>query len=469
MHLRSGAWSPLPAGKTERNASHGPRPCPHRPGTDPPHSGGPEDRLRDALRWSSVIGSRPPLPHGVTRQLSLGGPSSGTPCPRRGARRDPARSANNTEAKCPSCHKLQRWPVIADEPATAIATGALMTPTERRFSMVLVIDTGGSGMRAVTPGADRVARHSSSPAVIPTSCRSEYRSPHRRGDKTRTRLFGPGPMEADAQPQAKGEVYVLQLSRAACLPAASPWLSRKSTDHVLGYQAVLHPRHAYAQRSRRPCRDGRCGPGYCRRTASHRLGGNRSGRPEIGTGLFIPVLLGLQWHGSCRVRIPQRESCRRLGRPCRSLADIGENFSADRDGQSGPAPPRRVHGPHGIGQFAPHRPATRHGIRSRSSPRASGTWIPHIGPGRPPPQHELRADTPPGPSHGTGSGPADQAPIPSPAPRRPAGRRTRCTRSGRQDRSAASSARGIGASDCPMRSWPSSGPGVAIRSAPRFR
>lgn len=215
-----------------------------------------------------------------------------------------------------------------------------MATTERRSSMVLVIGTGGSGM------------------------------PHRRGDKTRTPRFGPGPMEADAQPQAKGEVDVLQLPRTACLPSPSPWLPRKSTDHVLGYQAVLHPRHAYAQRSRRPCRDGRCGLGYCRRTASHRSGGNRSGRPEIGTGLFIPVLLGLQWHGSCRVRIPQRDSRRRLGRPCRTLTDIGENLPTDRDGQSGPAPPRRVHGPHGIGQFAPHRPATRHGIRSRSSPCA---------------------------------------------------------------------------------------------------
>lgn len=160
-------------------------------------------------------------------------------------------------------------------------------------------------------------------------------------------------------------------------------------------------------------------------------------------------------------------SRRRLGRPCRTLAGIGENVSTDRDGQSGPAPPRRVHGPHGIGQFAPHRPATRHGIRSRSSPCTPGTWVPRIGSGRPPRQHALRADSPPWPSHGTGPGPAGQAP-----PLRRHGGRPGAGRgalAGRHDRSAASAARGIGAPDCPMRSRSISGSGVTIRCAPRLR
>lgn len=227
-------------------------------------------------------------------------------------------------------------------------------------------------------------------------------------------------MEADAQQQAKGGVDVLQLSRPACVPVPWPWQPRKSADHVLGYQAILYPRHACAWRSRRPCRDGRCRLGHCRRAASHRFGGNRSGRPETGTGLFIPVLLGLQWHGSCRVRIPQRNPRRRLGRPCRSLADVGEKLSTYRDGQSGPAPPRRAHGPDCIGQFTPHRLATRHRIRSRSSPCSSGTWIPRIRPSRPPRQHAFRADSPPGAISLDGLQPSRAGALPSPAPRQPA-------------------------------------------------
>lgn len=200
-----------------------------------------------------------------------------------------------------------------------------MATTERRFAMVHVLDTGWSGTRAVMPGTDRPAT--------------------RTGTLVSAR-------EADTQPRAKGEVDVLQLSRPACVPASLPWLPRKSTDHGLGCQAVLHPRHAIARRSRHPCRDGRCGPGYCRRAASHRFGGNRSGRPETGTGLLIPVLLGLQRHGSCRFRIPQRDPGRGLGRPCRSLAGVGEDLSPDRDGHSDPTPPRRLLGPRRIGQFA---------------------------------------------------------------------------------------------------------------------
>jgi hypothetical protein len=70
-----------------------------------------------------------------------------------------------------------------------------MATTERRFSMVHVIDTGWSGTRAVRPGTDR-------------------------------RATGPGPIvpskEADTRPRAKGEVDVLQLSRPACVPAPLP-------------------------------------------------------------------------------------------------------------------------------------------------------------------------------------------------------------------------------------------------------
>lgn len=279
----------------------------------------PQKGLEDPPRFRQRVGGVPTAPCSASPRHVLA----------LGARHGPARSsANRTETKWPSCHKLQGEPVIADEPTTAIATGVLMATAERRFSMVHVIDTGGSDTRSVTLGTDRRV--------------------------TRTPRFGPGPRKADIQLRAKGEVDVLQLSRPACVPAPSPWLPRNSTDHGLGYQAVLHPRHTYGRRSRRPCRDGRCGLGQCGRAASHRFGGNRSGRPEIGTGLFIPVLLGLQRHGSCRVRIPQRDRRRGLSRPCRSLADVGENVSADRDGHSGPAPPRRLHGPHRIGQFAPH-------------------------------------------------------------------------------------------------------------------